>query len=182
MIAVVILSVMMLAACETQTFISPKEYLAQEQALLNEFYNSIQEDGNTWLDSMTAQSVDTIDHRGESGMMLFHTKVGSGDSVKLFKRVGYRFYKYQVLRDEATNEPDIYDIGSNDYSLSPAVYTTYIINDGASSQSSGVPLGVNEAILNMKYDGKSTVVCPSPIGDNQYITTVYDLHITYLGN
>ncbi len=181
-LVVVVSAIFMLVGCETRTYISPKQYLEQEQVLLNEFYNSIQEDGNTWLDSMTAVSVDTVDHRGESGMMLFHTEVGEGDSVRLFKRVAYRLTKYEILRDDETNEPGLYYIGSNEYSQSPIVYTTFILNDAGSSSASGVALGINEAILNMRFGGKSTVVLPSLIGDNSYITTAYDLHITYLGN
>lgn len=184
LLAIALLGLVVLASCESNTYISPKQYLEQEQVLLNEFYNSIQEDGNTWLDSMTAVAVDTIDHRAESGLMLFHTDLGKpdADSIKLFKRVGYRFSKYEVLRDEDSNEPGLYYIGSNEYSQSPAVYTTFLLNDAGSASQYGIPLGINEAILNMKYGGKCTVVLPSLIGDNSYITTAYDIEITYLGN
>ena len=171
---------LIMASCDTPTYINPQEYLDQEQALLNEFYNSIQEDGQTWLDSMTSVTVDTIDHRNESGMMMFHTKVGTGDSVKVFKSVGFRYTQYQILRD-TVDLPGMYAAASNDYALSPQVYTTFLLTDANSSYATSIPQGVNEAILNMRYGGECRVVVPSTINSNSnYITTIWDLRVTYL--
>lgn len=172
---------LIMASCDTPTYINPQEYLDQEQALLNEFYNSIQEDGQTWLDSMTSVTVDTIDHRNESGMMMFHTKVGTGDSVKVFKSVGFRYSQYEVRRDVDSKEPVLTYSGSNDYAYSPMVYTTFLLSDVNSSYATSIPQGVNEAILNMRYGGECRVVVPSTINSNSnYITTIWDLRVTYL--
>lgn len=176
----VIAAMVATTSCEEQKYFNPKEYIEKEQVLLNEFYNSLQDNNQTWLDSMTATAIDTIDHRATTGMMMFHTKVGTGDSVKIYKRVAYRYSAYQVLRD-TLDQPGMYLVGSNKYSISPDVYTTYPVSDASGSYSTGVSQGLNEAILNMKYNGESRVVLPSSInGSSNYITHIYDISITYL--
>jgi len=168
-------------ACnDTNNYINPKELIEAEQVLLEQYYNEMMDNDMTRLDSLSAEAVDTVDHRFESGLMLFHTKIGDGDSIKLFKRVGYRFNAYNIVQDstEVTYESFA---GTNEYATAPATYTTYILNDAGSANSTGVPLGINEAIQHMRLNGECKVVLPSPIGGvNGYYTTIYEIKVTYL--
>jgi len=131
------------------------------------------------LDSMSAAAVDTVDHRFESGLMLFHTKIGDGDSIKLFKKVGYRFKAYSVA-DTSGVTYEAYN-GTNEYAITPTTYRTYILNDAATANSSGVPLGINEALQHMRLNGESKIILPSTIGGvNGYFSTIYEIKVTYL--
>lgn len=182
-----------IVGCETYSYTSPQEYLDNELKLLNKFYNTLQADDQTWLDSMTMVSLDTIDHRLTTGMLLFHTKIGEGDSIKLYKRVGYRYNAYVVGAYTDTVEVDgetivndltgMFFAGTNEYANAPMFYNAYPITDSNSAYGTGVPLGVNEAILNMRYGGECRVVVPSSLNSNVgYTTYIYDLRVTYLEN
>ncbi len=100
-----------LASCESNSYVNPQEYLDEEDALLQEFYETIIDTVNneprTWLEKTAAEAVDTIDRRQTTGMMLFHTKIGEGDSVKIYKRVGFRYTQYQILAD-TLDQPGLY--------------------------------------------------------------------------
>lgn len=177
-LGIALLAIFGLGSCESNSYVNPQEYLDDELELLNEFYGIDKDYG--WLDSMSAVAIDTVDRRQATGMMLFHTKIGEGDSIKIYKKVGFRYKQYQILTD-TLDQPGLYYYGSNEFLPSPTVYTTFLISDATSAYSTGVPQGVNEAILRMRNGGEARVVVPSTINANiSYITTVYDLKITYL--
>ncbi|MBS2097523.1 hypothetical protein [Carboxylicivirga linearis] len=187
-----------IVGCETYSYTSPQEYLDNELKLLNKFYSQIidtvdNDIERTWLEKSTAESLDTIDHRQTTGMLLFHTKIGEGDSIKLYKRVGYRYTAYVVGAYTDTVEVDgetivndltgMFYSSSNEYANAPMFYNAYPITDSNSAYGTGVPLGVNEAILNMRYGGECRVVVPSSLNSNVgYTTYIYDLRVTYLEN
>jgi len=187
-----------MVGCETYSYTSPQEYLDDELKLLNKFYSQVVDTVDndierTWLEKTTAESLDTLDHRQTTGMMLFHTKIGEGDSIKLYKRVSYRFSAYvvdtytdTVIVDGKTIINDLtgmFLVNSNEYANSPVLYNTYPIGDSNSAYGTGVPQGVNEAILNMRYGGECRVVVPSTLNNNVgYTTYIYDLRVTYLEN
>ena len=168
------------AACsEDRDYFNPKEALEAEKQLLIRYYNEPMGNGMTRLDSMSAAAVDTVDHRLESGLMLFHTKIGEGDSVKLFKKVGYRFTAYKIKQDTLDVTHEVYQ-GSNEYANSPATYRTFLINDAQTAGNEKVPLGINEALLHMCFKGKSKIVLPSTIAGSQFEPYVYEIEVTYL--
>ncbi|TRX70809.1 hypothetical protein [Carboxylicivirga sp. M1479] len=171
-----------MSACETNSnYINPKELIEAEQELLDRYYHEGMHSGMTRIDSMTAASIDTVDHRFESGLMMFHTKIGEGDSIKVFKRVGYRFTAFNIAQDEETDVTYEAYAGTNESSYSPASYTTFPVNDAGSASGTGVPLGLNEALLHMRFGGEAKIVLPSEIGGvNGYYTTIYELRVTYL--
>lgn len=180
LIAVLTLTIGFSACNSNNNFVNPKELIEAEQQLLDRYYNEMMSNDMVRLDSMTAAALDTMDHRFESGLMLFHTKIGDGDSIKIFNKVGYRFTAYNIAQDTLDVTYEAY-AGSNDYSNAPVSYTTYLLNDAASANATGVPLGINEALLNMRYGGEAKVVLPSAIGGvNGYYTTIYELRVTYL--
>jgi len=176
----VILFVGFVACSDNRKYVNPKEMIEAEQVLLDRYYNETMGSGRTRLDSMSAAALDTVDHRFESGLMLFHTKFGDGDSIKLFKRVGYRYTAYIVRDTSGYTYEEL--LGTNEYEISPATYQTYIINDAASARQPGnPPLGINEALQHMRMNGECKIVLPSSIGgNNNYKTTVYEIKVTYL--
>ncbi|MCU4175425.1 hypothetical protein [Carboxylicivirga sp. N1Y90] len=162
---------------------NPQEQIDAENKLLDDYYNELIDGDLTRLQVMSASAFDTVDHRRESGLMLFHNKVTDLDSVGLFKQVGYRYKVYSIGRDETSGEIVEVALDSNYYSPSPAVYTTYIINDGNSAKGTGVALGINEAIQHMREGSKATIILPSSIGGvSGYFSTKYELEVTYLEN
>jgi hypothetical protein len=170
--------VAVLWGCEKErTYVSPQEYLDRETELLNRYYNEEMPNGLSRLDVTTAEAIDTVDKRNESGMMLYHTKIGTGDSIKAYKKVGYRFKKYAVVDSSGVTLE--YLVNSNYYSYAQSDFTTYPIYQQSGS---AIEPGINEAVQHMRLYGESKVVVPSPIGLNaQYTTYVYEIEVTYLG-
>ncbi|WP_439185135.1 hypothetical protein [Carboxylicivirga taeanensis] len=169
------------AACnDNNNYINPKELIAEELELLDRYYNEKLQDGSIRLDSMSAAAIDTVDHRLESGLMLFHTKVGGGDSIRTFQKVAYRFSAFNIAQDSTGVTYEAY-AGTNEYAEDPASYTTFPVNDAATANASGVPIGLNEALLHMRFGGEAKIVLPSSIGGvNGYYTTIYELKVTYM--
>ncbi len=172
------------ASCnDNNNYINPKELIEAELELLDRYYNEEMESGLTRIDSMTAAAIDTVDNRMESGLMLFHTKIGEGDSIKIYNKVAYRYKRYAIAQDslDVTYEAPAGLDWNNEYANAPMFYTTYLLNDGTSANSTGVPLGINEALLNMRFGGEAKIVLPSSIGGvSGYYTTIYDIRVTYL--
>ncbi|MBK3518104.1 FKBP-type peptidyl-prolyl cis-trans isomerase [Carboxylicivirga marina] len=180
-LAVFVLSVGF-ASCETNNnYFNAKEALEQEQALLERYYNEEMENGLSRLDSTTAVTVDTVDHRYESGMMMYHTHIGEGDSIGAYKTVGFRYNRYQIFidTDTITNEETTVEVllESNEYSITPFSFTTYPVG-GAPVAGSNVFPGVNEAIMHMRLFGKAKVVLPSTIADNQFQPHIFEIEVT----
>jgi|GEM_PF-4527973 len=184
-----VVAVILMTACENNNnnFINPKELLAAEQALLDRYYNEIIRNDSTRLEVMSAEAIDTVDHRFESGMMLFHTKIGIGDSIKAYKKVGFRYSNYGIVLQNDTvikgTDTTFVEVTaeklreSNEYSVSPFTFTTFPVG---SSANSGAYLGVNEAILHMKLYGKTKVVMPSTLADKQFKSHIFEIELTYL--
>lgn len=179
-----------IASCKKTEYKSPQEYLDEENELLVKYYDelvNIGEDGNpindsTRLEVMTAEAIDTVDHRLESGMMLFHTKQGTGDLIPANKRVGYRYSLYLIEEIEGVTG-NTYGT-SNLYADSPEVFATLPLVYSTSDlqrQLGGIPVGVNEAVQYMRLGGKSKIILPSTInGLSGYNSVLMELEITYI--
>jgi hypothetical protein len=173
-----------LAACDTNNnYFNPKEALQAEQELLDRYYNEMMDNEMVRLDSLTAVAIDTIDNRYESGLMMFHTKIGEGDSIKAYKTVGFRYNRYEIaiVTDTVTNIETTVEVlrESNEYNITPFTFTTYPVG-GIPAPGSSVFPGINEAIMQMNLYGKAKVVLPSTIADNQFRTHIFELEVTYL--
>jgi len=189
---IVITTILLLGfyACDSNNnFFNPAEALEAEQELLDRYYNEIMDDDLTRLDSLTAVSIDTVDHRRESGMMLFHSKIGVGDSIKAYKNVGFRYRNYAigltidtvVVGTDTTFVEKTIEVlrESNENATGPFTFVTYPVG-GVPAAGSNVFPGVNEAVMHMKLYGKAKVVLPSPIADNQFSTHIFELEVTYM--
>ncbi|MBI9062138.1 MAG: hypothetical protein JEZ14_09120 [Marinilabiliaceae bacterium] len=180
-----------ITSCKKTEYVSPQEYLDKENELLVKYYDelvNIGEDGNpindsTRLEVMTAEAIDTVDHRLESGMMLFHTKQGTGDLISANKRVGYRYSIYQISEIEGVTGEEY--LGSNIYDASPEIFSTlpliYSTSDLQRQLGSNIPVGVNEAVQYMRLGGKCKIILPSTInGTGRYLSILMELEITYI--
>ncbi|MCU4157941.1 hypothetical protein J1N10_18350 [Carboxylicivirga sp. A043] len=176
------------AACDdNNNYFNIKEAIAAEQELLERYYDEEMDNNLSRLDSTTAVAIDTVDHRFESGMMLYHTHIGEGDSIGAYKTVGFRYTNYAIgltndtiiiendtIVNEVTRE---FARESNIYSNTPFTFTTYPVG-GVPAASSNVYAGVNEAIMHMRLFGKAKVVMPSSLADNQYQPHVFEIEVT----
>jgi len=179
-VVVIVMFIGLVACNDNNNYFNPKEAIEKEQVLLDDYYSELMLSGRTRLDSMSAEAIDTVDQRFENGMMLFHTEIGDGDSVKVFNEVGYRYTMYEIKQDESGKVYEI-PVGSNEYANSPQTYRAYLINDANSSRIQGNPsLGVNEALQHMRLNGKCKVVLPSNIAGTQFQTVIYELEVTYI--
>ncbi len=179
-----------IASCKKTEYKSPQEYLDEENELLVRYYDELVNlddkgqpiNDSTRLEVMTAQAIDTVDHRFESGMMLFHTKQGTGDLIGANKSVGYRYSAYQVVGNDTITDAILRE--SNEYSVSPVVFTTkplvYSTSD-LQRQLGGIPVGVNEAVQYMRLGGKCKIILPSTInGYGGYFSVLMELEVTYI--
>jgi hypothetical protein len=168
------------AACDDDNnYVNPKELIAAEQELLERYYNEEMDNGLSRLDSTTAVAIDTIDHRLESGLMLYHTHIGEGDSIGTYKTVGFRYNRYVIAIDTTNNAEKTFEIlaESNQYSTSPLTFTTYPVG-GTPAPGTSIYAGVNEAITHMRLFGKAKIVMPSSLGDNQFQPFVFEIEVT----
>jgi len=179
-----------IASCKKTEYKSVQEYLDEENELLERYYEELinvagEDEQAVWkprLEVMAAEAIDTVDHRFESGMMLFHTKQGTGDLIPANKRVGYRYSMYRIGEIEGTTGQVL--IESNIYADSPAVFSTLPLIYSTSDlqrRLGGVPVGVNEAVQHMRLGGKCQLVLPSTInGKGGYYSVYMELEITYI--
>ncbi len=139
---------------------------AEEKALLED-YLALK------LDSLVGISIDTI-HNKKNGLIYFEMKKGSGDSILPGNVVGFRYFYYELARNDK-GEPTLYPWQSNVYSENPLVYN-------AGNPSGMAFTGIDEGIKKMRKFGKSKMIIPSQIGTNNYFTIVADVEVTYLVN
>lgn len=127
-------------------------------------------------DSAFATSDRMIDKREDEGWIGFILEKGlSQDSVLPGKQVGIRYNYYYVGRD-STDKPVTalrytnYDIGS------PATYRV-----GAwSTSDTKIFRGVDLAIRHMCLYGKSFIIMPYNLGDNNYYPVVAEIEVVYM--
>ena len=173
-----------MASCKKTEYKSPQEYIDEENELLVRYYDEQLEDHNdsVRLDVMTAEAIDTVDHRFESGMMLFHMKQGTGDLIPANKRVGYRYSLYQIgeiegVTGEVLKGSNLYADSPEVFTALPLIYSTYDLQ----RQLGGISVGVNEAVQYMRLGGKSKIIMPSTInGYGGYFSVLMELEITYI--
>jgi len=180
-----------IASCKETEYVSPQEYLDKENALLVRYYDelvNVAGEGEPVvykprLEAMTAEAIDTVDHRLESGMMLFHTKQGTGDLIPANKRVGYRYSMYAIQEIEGLTGENP-DGKSNIYAASPETFSTLPLIYSTSDlqrQLGSIPVGVNEAVQHMRLGGKCKIILPSTInGLGGYFSVLMELEITYI--
>ncbi|MCG8581066.1 MAG: hypothetical protein MI866_14195 [Bacteroidales bacterium] len=177
------------AACDdNNNYFNVQEAIEAEQELLERYYDEEMENGLSRLDSMTAVAIDTVDNRLESGMMLYHTHIGEGDSIGAYKSVSFRYTNYAIgvmIKDTLVVGTDTtfiektveFERENNIYSISPFTFTTYPIG-GTPAAGSNVYAGVNEAVMHMRLFGKAKVVMPSSLADNQFSPHVFEIEVT----
>ena len=125
----VLLLVLSFTACkETDEYKSPEESLAEENALLERYYNEPMGNGMTRLEYDTYNALDTIDHRSTTGMMLYLLPNDGykelGDSVRVNKRVGYRYNIYKISVNNDTGVTEEFQYASNYNTSVPVEFTT----------------------------------------------------------
>lgn len=176
-----------LAACDDPyQFHDYREDIEAEQELLDRYYNEKISDGiTTRHDSMSAAAVITDDRRDQSGLMIYHTWIGDGDSIEHYDFVSYRYKTYAIGLEtvDTLENGEIIDItvevpiSDNLYEYAPATVVVYPLN-GSPTSNSATP-GINEALLEMRLRGKAKIVVPSAINNiNGYYTTIYELEVT----
>jgi len=185
--------ILSVASCKKTEYKSPQEYLDEENELLVRYYDeqiNKDEEGNlindsTRLEIMTAAAIDTVDHRFESGMMLFHLEQGRGDLITANKQIGYRFKRFVITENDTTKVTYDIELGDNYTETSPVLFTTQslVYSDYELKRRLGsIPAGVNEAAQYMRLGGKGRVVMPSTInGESGYFSTMLEFEITYIG-
>ena len=172
-----LLIIVVAVSCSSNHYDSPRQLLANEMAILDEFLNRVPTGDDypdnelNYRDLWTSLAVDTIDNSLEEGIIYFEMETGSGDEVTQGKEVGYRYIQYVLDRD-SLDMANWFLSASNYSSDDPQTYTV----GGTSS----IPSGIQQAIVMMRKYGKSRVIVPSTAGGGYYQTYVYDLEITYL--
>lgn len=176
--------VTVLWACEEYTTINYAELMREEQETLDQFLTTEVTFGSTQeklsrLDSLTRAAVDTVNRRAQGGIIYFDQEIGQGEQVVTGKKVGYRFKAYYILKNDTIEDlqKQVYlrYAGSNYGSVNPATAVA-----GTPDSYSGYYRGLDDAIRLMRRFGKARVIVPSTIGDNSYITSVYDLELVYI--
>ncbi|WP_430936206.1 hypothetical protein [Saccharicrinis sp. 156] len=167
-------------SCETDTVLSSRQRLAIEQELLQEFLESVPDSNNpaglNYKDFWTLEAVDTIDKSLETGLIYFELETGTGKAVSVGNQVGYRYNRYVIARD-SLDQPGLFWHSSDPSNYGYVDPDVFVAGSG-----SGVYSGVEQAILNMRKGGKSKVIVPSTVGDGSYITSVYDIEVTYISD
>lgn len=167
--AIITLVVALVSCKETTPPINYKEMEANENALLDKFY-----DGSHAWDSIYALAIDTIDDRATTGLLYLETLKGSGDSILLGQQVGIRYTYYVILYDLDDN-PQVYYFGDNKSDESPLTYT--VGSPSAASLYTGVDYGVRK----MRNHGKSIMIMPSGISTSSlYYSIVAEVEVDFV--
>ncbi|PWD98325.1 hypothetical protein [Marinilabilia rubra] len=168
LILAVLAGSVMINACDEGYRINTKELLQEEQALMEEYFNEEK-------DSL-AQLGDSIDDLRTNGFAFFETQEGTGDSVKVGKKVGFRCIYYEIVRD-SLGVPFLFESYNNYGDPSPKIYIA-----GNPDIYNNIYPGVDEAIKNMTYGSKARAFISSRLwtGNYDYTPWVVDLEVTYL--
>ncbi len=157
------------------------QYFAEEDALLKKYLADTVRWGDSngpimpRLDSLAKAAVDTVDnYKDRGGIIYFAKEIGIGEPVTAGKMIGYRYRAYGIVADSVGVPLKMY-AGSNYSDLEPAFAIA-----GQVSSSSGYYTGMNEAIMQMNHLGKSSVIIPSPSGNSNFVTYIYDLEVVYI--
>jgi FKBP-type peptidyl-prolyl cis-trans isomerase len=172
-----LLSVLLLFSCKKDDdFKTPAEYLAEEQALLEEYLNYVDTVDNpdnvkTNLEILTERTVKNEYKKSESGLYYFETLSGVGDSIVDGNQVAFRYTEYVIALDD---ERPVKVLNSSNWDDADAL-------DFIKGPNSGIYAGVEEAIENMLLGGKCIAIVPSPIGEiNSYLTHIFEIEVTYV--
>ncbi len=157
------------------------KYFAEEDALLKKYLSDTVRWGDSKgeimarLDSLTKASIDTVDnYKDRGGIIYFSKEIGIGEPVTAGKMIGYRYKAYGIVADSVGVPYRVY-AGSNYSDLEPAFAIA-----GQTSSSSGYYTGLNDAIMLMNHLGKASVILPSPSGNSNFVTYIYDLEVVYI--
>ncbi len=179
--ALIIAVLLGLSSCDEYKSIDYSKLQAEEIALLDSYLTDKVKFGGengvemSRLDSLTKAAVDTVDnYRTRGGTIYFANQIGDGEPVKAGNVIGYRYKAYAILMD-TVGVARRYYAGSNHTDLEP----TFALA-GKAAPSSGYYSGINDAIMRMNKYGKSTVIVPSTVGNNSYVTYIYDLEVVYI--
>lgn len=164
---IVIITLLVAISCDDPyKTIDYKKLEAEEMALLQEFL-----DLN--LETMVGEAIDTI-HKKTNGMIYFEMHKGTGDSILPGNIVGFRYKFFSIDRDK-NDIPVLIEIGSNFTADDPFLYY-------AGTPSAPAYSGIDEGIKYMRHLGKSKMIVPSNVGNNNFYTIVAEIEVTYLYN
>lgn len=166
LITSVIVGSIFMNACDEGYTINTKKMIQDEQDLMDEYLKQVED--------TLAEMGDTINKMEEQGYLFFELEEGTGDSVEIGKKVGYRYVYYQIARD-STDVATLYAYESNYRSEKPVTYTV-----GAPNAYDGIYEGIDLAIRNMKMGAKARVFITSSLWNNDYNPRAVDIEITYL--
>lgn len=163
---VVVFAALVVGCDDPYKTIDYRKLEAEERALLQEYLDKE-------LDNLKAGAT-WYKHNEDNGLHYFQIEKGTGDSILPGNIVGYRFYYYELARNDK-GEPTLYPWSSNAAETEPFFYqvgTPYSV----------ATKGVDEGIKYMNHLGKSKMIVPSSIGTNSFFTIVAEIEITYLVN
>lgn len=178
-IALLFAGMLAFSSCEEYKPVDYSKYAAEEMALLHTFLTEDVKYGPdsivmSRLDSLTITAIDTVDYyHDNAGVLIFNKKVGEGEPVVAGKTIGYRYKSYAIL--DSAGFARVRYAGSNYGDLEPVLATA-----GKADSYSGYYSGINSAIMQMNRFSKSTVIVPSTLGNNSFITYIYDLEVVYI--
>ncbi|MGQ1889770.1 hypothetical protein ACT29H_04950 [Thermophagus sp. OGC60D27] len=164
----IIMALIVIPACDDGYTINTKKMLAEEKALMEDYYFDV-------VDTLKEVSYNIVDTADDKTFVYFELRQGSGDSVKVGKVVGFRYVYYEIASD-TTNTPFIYPYASNYHSDDPYIYTVGNTN----TYQGGIYPGIDLALRNMAYGTKARVFIGSSLWTNDFVPRVVDLEVTYI--
>jgi hypothetical protein len=139
---------------------------AEEVELRMDFFNEVR-------DSLMRISSDSIVDMEDNGWVSYEIEKGSTDSVRVGKRVSFKYTYYYVIRDEESDEPIRKPGFSN---IGSETLTTYTVGN-VGQQDTEVLQGVDLAIRHMCLYGKSYVLMSHSLARNDYYPVVAEIEI-----
>lgn len=142
---------------------------AEEVEMRMAFYKDIK-------DSLMEISTNSVDKMDEQGWVSFELEKGSSDSVRVGKRVSFKYTYYYVLKDEESGKLRAQAGFSN---IGSETLTTYTVGQNL-QQETEVLAGVDLAIRHMCLYGKSYVLMSHSLARNDYYPMVAEIEIVAL--
>lgn len=162
-----------LIGCEKIELTDYAAYAQAEIDLLNDFYTKKY---NFKFDSLVNLGIDTIDERTSTGILLIHRTIGDGDKVEYGKQVGFRYTRYHMYRDSASNSPQLYtDVNNNNLSE-----TDLFVYTSGSTTNTTISNRLDYALRKLNKGGQATILIPSTSSSSGF-NEVWDINIQYVG-
>lgn len=191
---VIVFAIVIIAACQEDTYVSDAERIAAEERLFLQFLDdnydaysdsSVIIDTTYTYDTIGAEVfVDTIINRRVFGskdsvdLVYWEKETGVGDTITSGQQIGYRYKLYKLVFNSETDSVDL-DLELNQYDYSvPDVATIDQRNNQGYLTSY---FGINEGLQHMKLNGKAWMLIPSSQTSGDYYTRFYEIEVVYIG-